>query len=76
MALKVGTQVTVVRHLPRGATNKDHACDNFLDVWMPLLAPSWRLMAIRKDRNHCDQTSWLSADGGERAREALLAFVG
>jgi uncharacterized protein YeaO (DUF488 family) len=53
-----GLRIGAVRYPPRGVRKEDYARENCFDVWMPVLAPSRRLMAGRKKLHRCDSTSW------------------
>lgn len=44
-------RVGAVRFLPRGVRKKDYARLDYFDVWMPLLAPSRKLLASMKGKD-------------------------
>lgn len=39
-----GLKIGVTRHVPRGVRKEDRAARGLFDVWMPLLAPSTKLL--------------------------------
>lgn len=41
---KEGLRIGTVRHPPRGVPKKDHATQNWYDLWLPELAPSAELV--------------------------------
>jgi len=41
---KEGLRIGTVRHPPRGVPKKDHATQNWYDLWLPELAPSVELV--------------------------------
>lgn len=45
-----GVRIGVVRYLPRGVVKTDYAKRDYFDVWMPLLAPSRKLLGDMKKR--------------------------
>lgn len=45
-----GLRIGVVRYLPRGVVKADYAKRDYFDVWMPLLAPSRKLLGDMKKR--------------------------
>ncbi|WP_038167337.1 DUF488 family protein [Verrucomicrobium sp. BvORR106] len=45
-----GLRIGVVRYLPRGVVKQDYAKLDYFDVWLPLLAPSRKLLGSMKKR--------------------------
>lgn len=53
-----GLRIGAIRYPPRGVKKENYARENYFDVWLPVLAPSRRLMASRKKRDNCDVKFW------------------
>lgn len=53
-----GLRVSCTRYLPRGVRKEDYARRDYLDVWLPLVAPSRELLAWVKQRDMEQQSVW------------------
>jgi uncharacterized protein YeaO (DUF488 family) len=53
-----GLRIGAVRYPPRGIKKENYASENCFDIWLPVLAPSRRLMASRKKRDDWDVKFW------------------
>ena len=58
-----GTRLGTVRHPPRGVRREDYSKKNYLDIWVPELAPSSRLGSSDfsfgcycEDEHHCHRS--------------------
>jgi uncharacterized protein YeaO (DUF488 family) len=64
-----GLRIGTVRRPPRGVPRAEFARRNYYDVWLPILAPSEKLVkAARKSR---DDRSWRAFVRGYRAEMKL-----
>lgn len=43
-----GLSIGVTRHLPRGVNRRDYASAGYFEIWLPLLAPSAKLLAAHR----------------------------
>jgi uncharacterized protein YeaO (DUF488 family) len=55
---KEGVRLSCTRYLPRGIRRSDYARLGYFDVWMPVLAPSRKLMSWAKRRDLNDPKIW------------------
>ncbi|MSQ49127.1 MAG: DUF488 family protein [Betaproteobacteria bacterium] len=46
-----GLRIGTVRHPPRGVPKKQHASDNWYDLWLPILAPSAATVKLGQKAN-------------------------
>ena len=53
-----GLRVSCTRYLPRGVRKADYARENYLDVWLPTLAPSRELLAWVRKNDIEDEKKW------------------
>ena len=54
-----GLRIGAIRYAPRGIEKEDYARENWFDVWLPVLAPSRRLMARAKPhQKDCNPKFW------------------
>jgi uncharacterized protein YeaO (DUF488 family) len=53
-----GLRIGVVRYLPRGVHKENYARLDYYDVWLPLLAPSPRLLAWIHARDVSEASVW------------------
>lgn len=53
-----GLRVSCTRYLPRGVRKADYASENYLDVWLPALAPSRELLSWVRKSNLEEGKRW------------------
>lgn len=64
-----GLRIGSVRYLPRGVQKKDYARFDYFDVWLPILAPSRKLLGWLKER---DASPAVSRQFFDRYKRELL----
>jgi uncharacterized protein YeaO (DUF488 family) len=65
-----GLRIGVVRYPPRGVRKEDYARLNYYDVWLPLLAPSPKLLGWIHARDAGDLGVW--REFAKRYRNEML----
>jgi uncharacterized protein YeaO (DUF488 family) len=53
-----GLRISCTRYLPRGVKKADYATRDYLDVWLPILAPSRELVALARAEGVNDPAVW------------------
>ena len=53
-----GLRIGSARLLPRGVKKENYAAQDYMDVWLPTLAPSRELLSWAHKQNIRDQKSW------------------
>jgi uncharacterized protein YeaO (DUF488 family) len=53
-----GLRIGSARYLPRGVRTKSYARQNLMDVWLPILAPSRKLINWAKKTQLSDKERW------------------
>jgi uncharacterized protein YeaO (DUF488 family) len=62
-----GLRLSCTRFLPRGVRKADYAKGGYLDVWLPILAPSRELLGWAHRQDLDDPTAWRKFQSRYRA---------